>query len=73
MLSGSGILSQKFWEKEKVNFWEKVFDLYMMYKLRLVGAQRAGWGGGVEGGLNRPPLVHAQRSENFLQIGRYYS
>ena len=55
MLSGSGILSQKFWEKEKVNFWEKVFDLYMMYKLRLVGAQRAGWGN-VKGGLNRPPL-----------------
>ena len=48
MLSGSGILSQKFWEKEKVNFLEKVFDLYMMPN---------GWGGGVLRGAKPAPLV----------------
>ena len=69
MLSGSGILSPKLWEKEKVNFFEKVLDLYKMYKLQLFVAQRAG--GGVQGGAKPPPLC--PRSENFLQIGPYYS
>ena len=60
MLSGSGILSPKLWEKEKVNFLEKVLDLYKMYKLQLFVAQRAG-GGGFKGGLNRPPFARAAK------------